>query len=55
MGLSQRADVAAFVSASAARFRVGCAVAGIWGRGGLGVRETRVKLGRRLGRFVKRA
>ena len=32
---------------------LGCAAAEIWGRGGLGVRETRVKLGCRPSRLVK--
>ena len=44
MGVVQWADVPAFVLASAVRFRRGCAATDIWGRGGLGVRETRVKL-----------
>ena len=54
MGVAQRTEVPAVVSAGAVRFRRGCAAADIWGRGGLGVRETRVKLGGQPWRLVKR-
>jgi len=55
MGVAQWADVPAFVLVGAVRFWLGCVATGVWERGGLGVRETRVKLGRRGLRPVKRA
>ena len=55
MGVAQWVDVPAVVSADAVRFWLGCAAAEIWGRSGQGVRESRVKLGRRGLRPVKRA
>ena len=55
MGVAQWAALSAFVPASAVRFRRGCTAAEVWGRGGLGVRETCVKLGRRRWWLVKRA
>lgn len=54
MGVAQWADVPAFVLVGAVRFWLGCVATGVWERGGLGVRETRVKLGRRGLRLVKR-
>lgn len=43
MGVAQWADVPAFVLVGAVRFWLGCVATGVWERGGLGVRETRVK------------
>ena len=55
MGVAQWVEASAVVLAGAGRLRLGHASSGIWGRGRLGVRETRVKLGCRPWWLVKRA